>query len=121
MRWDEAQAGHIIDGRGNAILFCDDAIFPQCVACNIFRNGNKVEYTLWFLKKFGQEKLDELRILAKQPVKRKEADYEVLIEEYKQKITKLSAGEKTVPSRTPLGMPALASRACAYKITKGDV
>jgi hypothetical protein len=91
--WSELQAGHIIDGRGNAILFCDDAIFPQCYACNCCKHGNKVNYVRWFIDKFGLRKLDELCALAKKPLKRRVEDYEVLIEEYKSKIAKLEGAK----------------------------
>jgi hypothetical protein len=95
MRWEDIQAGHIIDGRGASILFVDEGIFPQCYDCNCPKNGNKVEYKIWFIKNFGEEKLNELRMLAKKPFKpsRREDDYSALIEEYKFKILQLKGGK----------------------------
>jgi len=36
----EMQCGHGIGGRGNAIIFDEDLLRPQCYSCNIMKYGN---------------------------------------------------------------------------------
>jgi hypothetical protein len=64
--WNQMQAGHFIDGRNNTVLFCETGVHPQCMRCNIFLKGNKIEYYKFMQKNFGEEMIDELRFRAKQ-------------------------------------------------------
>ena len=41
---EKLQAGHFVDGRGNAILFDEECVHAQCVQCNCMKHGNKAEY-----------------------------------------------------------------------------
>lgn len=36
----------------------DDNCYPQCVGCNVFRNGSYMEYTRFMQKKFGLDHVD---------------------------------------------------------------
>jgi len=76
------QAGHFIPGRKNSILFNEESTFGQCYGCNCGRNGNVINYYPFMLKRYGQEKIDELIALNKTEVKftieeleEKEKDY----------------------------------------------
>lgn len=64
--WKEMQAGHFVDGHGNAIMFDEQLVHPQCFKCN-FKSfgclaGNKVKYTLFMMKKYAlsPEQIEEI-------------------------------------------------------------
>jgi len=78
--WKDLQAGRFIDGRNNSILFDERGVHPQCLACNIFKSGNKVEYFRFMQEKYGDKVIDELRIQAKQPKTIKIFEYQEMIE-----------------------------------------
>jgi hypothetical protein len=88
----EAQAGHAIGGRRNAVLFDDSIIRPQCYACNAKHIGNGRPHI--FMTKLVLEngwdwwtvKVDE----AKRAVKYTSSDLEDLIQSYKQKLESLA-------------------------------
>lgn len=63
--WQEAQAGHFIDGRNNSVLYHEGLVHPQCVRCNLFLNGNKVKYTVFMAHKYclTLDQIDELQNL----------------------------------------------------------
>lgn len=77
------QAGHFIPGRTNSILFVEDNCFPQCKACNIFLHGNIIAYYEFMVKRFGLEKVSELKILKRQNVKLTREWYEQKTAHYK--------------------------------------
>jgi len=61
VHWKELQAGHFIDGKGNAILFDELGVHPQCYSCNCMKSGNKIEYFRFMQEKYGDEVIDYLR------------------------------------------------------------
>ena len=56
---EELHAGHFVQGRGNAILFDERGVFPQCYVCNVRKHGALLEY-LDFMKRHYGEKADEV-------------------------------------------------------------
>jgi hypothetical protein len=90
--WKEAQAGHFVGGRTNAVLFHPDLVHVQCVACNVFRSGNYAAYTLFMLDLYGREKVEEFLALKNKVVKYTRSDLEDLIQGYKQKLEGLANG-----------------------------
>ena len=54
------QAGHLVSGRTNGVLFDERGIFPQCYACNVCRQGMGAEYTVFILENYGQGVVDDL-------------------------------------------------------------
>ena len=89
--WKEAQAGHFVPGRTNAVLFHPDLVHVQCIACNIFRGGNYAAYTLFMLDRYGREKVEEFLSLKHKVVKLARSDLEAIIETYKQKLQALGS------------------------------
>ena len=88
--WKEMQAGHFIDSRNNSVLFNEDLVHPQCPACNMFKKGNKVKYTLFMLKKGWTEKeIEEMTTLKFATKKITEEDYQEMIEELQDKLVGL--------------------------------
>ena len=56
----DIHAGHLLAGRSNSILFEEDAVFPQCVICNCFKDGNEKVFKAWYINKFGEDKYWEM-------------------------------------------------------------
>lgn len=83
----ELQAGHLIDGRGNSILFDESGVYPQCLACNVFKHGNKIMYMQALERKFGTSTAiclrDELQRISKLAKKFTYEDYEKIYLKYK--------------------------------------
>jgi hypothetical protein len=90
----EAQAGHAIGGRNNAVLLDVEILRPQCVACNVFRRGNYPIFTAKLIREHGLEWFEEKLIAARQAVKVSREDYENVIERFKQKIQELEEKER---------------------------
>lgn len=57
---NKMQAGHFLDGSTNASRFSEIQIHPQCYACNVLMNGNKVLYFLQMERKYGREVVDQI-------------------------------------------------------------
>lgn len=83
------QAGHFIQGRGNAVLFDERIVYSQCLSCNgnppYGKGGNYVEYYVFMLEEWGQIMIDEFRALKHKTVIYKNFDYERIEQEYKEK------------------------------------
>ena len=92
--WKQMQSGHYIDGRCNAVLFEEDLVHVQCFACNCMLHGKKSEYAAFMYETYGEDRVNELRVLSKTTVKRSYSDYEILEQELKQKLKKLGEDRK---------------------------
>lgn len=67
--WRELEAGHLVPGRGNAILFDERAVNPQCRRCNGHFRGNTIVYYPKMVAIHGQAAVDEM--VAKRYITRK--------------------------------------------------
>lgn len=89
----QLQAGHFIQGRGNAVLFDERLVYSQCLGCNgnppIGKGGNYVEYFIFMEEEWGRIMIDEFRALKHQTVIYKIPDYERLTQEFKTKTIEL--------------------------------
>lgn len=59
-------AGHFIGkgfGGSSGVRFDERNINFQCIPCNRFQEGNKLEYRKFMIKKYGQDVIDELERL----------------------------------------------------------
>lgn len=87
----EAQAGHSIPGRHNAVLLDDSICRPQCYGCNCGKSGQHHIFATKLIKENGMEwwerKLEGARLL----VKFTRDDIEQLIQNYKNKLETLDA------------------------------
>jgi len=79
----EAQAGHGISGRSNAILFEEDIVRPQCSGCNIFKGGSYDVFIPKLIREIGQDRYEDLVRLKGTPVKRTHEWYIEQAEKYK--------------------------------------
>ena len=87
--WKELHAGHFVGGRTNSVLFNEDIVKPQCLTCNVFKNGNYGPYTLKMIDQYGRAKVEEFLSLRHQVKKYTLADLEELIQAYKLKLAAL--------------------------------
>lgn len=58
--WRQLEAGHLVPGRGNAVLFSEIGVNPQCRKCNGYLRGNIIVYYPKMVKAHGQEVVDTL-------------------------------------------------------------
>lgn len=91
----QLQAGHFIQGRGNAVLFDERLVYTQCVGCNgnppYGKGGNYVEYFRFMLDEVGLKKIDEFRALKSDTIQYKEFHFKELEEKFKRKTEALTS------------------------------
>lgn len=85
----ELQAGHFIDGRGDAVLFDERLVYSQCYGCNVGKKGHYVEYFVFMEREWGREKIDEFRALKHETRNFKEHHFLELKEEFDRKTKEL--------------------------------
>lgn len=86
---ENMHAGHFV-GRANRCTRWDERnVNVQCVSCNTYKEGNKDEYALFLVKKYGVEVLDELNRLKHSVCKMGTPWLEESIKDYKQRIKEL--------------------------------
>lgn len=49
------QAGHLIAGRHNSVLFDERGCHAQCQMCNVWLSGNTMKYYRHMVEKYGDE------------------------------------------------------------------
>lgn len=86
MPYNQAQAGHFISGRNNAVLFDERLVHVQCRMCNIWLGGNYVAYTLFMLTKHTREEIEEFQALKHKTVKYSIPDLLAMEEDLKEKL-----------------------------------
>jgi hypothetical protein len=87
----QAQCGHGIGGRHNAVLYDESICRAQCVRCNVFLRGNYPIFTTKLIKENGMDWWEKKLDGARQLVKLTRSDIEDLIQTYKQKLEELPA------------------------------
>ena len=100
MHWKEAQAGHAVAGRGNSILFCEDAVRVQCQRCNIWLGGNYTPFHIKLQKELGNDILEKLYALSKKPRPFTVGELEEIYLLYKGYCEKISGISKKARSST---------------------
>lgn len=63
--WKQQQNGHYVSRGCLPLRYREDNCHCQCVACNVFKNGNYTVYSLKMIEKYGVEKLKELEQIKK--------------------------------------------------------
>ena len=81
--WKEMQAGHYPQGRGNAVLFDEEAVHGQCYGCNVCNHGRLDVYAIFMVKKYGQEILDEMVRRKNISITYFESDFKEIAQKYK--------------------------------------
>ena len=85
-RWLEMQAGHAIPGRHNAVLFDEEIVKVQCVACNIFKRGNYPIFTTKLIKAHGMEWWENKLANSRKTVKYTRFDIQEIIDKYTERL-----------------------------------
>lgn len=60
MPWKQAQNGHFVSRRVNALRYDDENCNGQCYSCNVMRYGEQFEYAQALDKKYGKGTADAL-------------------------------------------------------------
>lgn len=90
--WKEMQAGHFIaKAQGNATAWDLRNIHVQCYRCNINLGGNGAEYYPFMIATYGQDVVDELRALSHTSVKLYASDYDDMIDDISNRLSKLAS------------------------------
>jgi hypothetical protein len=87
----EAQAGHAIPGRHNAVLLDHEICRPQCRRCNVFMGGRYEIFTAKLIRENGLEWFEEKLLKARETVKFTKGDLLELIDNYKKKLEEINA------------------------------
>lgn len=58
--WREFEAGHLVPGRTNAVLFDERSVRPQCRRCNGHFRGNVIVFYPKMVRLLGQDIVDEI-------------------------------------------------------------
>ena len=87
---NKTTAGHGISGRTNAVLFMEEVVRPQCIACNVFAGGRYRVFTAKLIDELGGEEYDRLAQLARKTVVYTPYDYMEIEQKYLKKLWDLS-------------------------------
>ena len=87
--WTELEAGHFISCRFEATRFDERNCNPQCKKCNRFEYGNQFEHGVKIDQIHGEGTAEKIWIKSKMKCFRKQDDYEIIAETYKQKLNEL--------------------------------
>ena len=78
----EAQAGHAIPGRTNAVLFDPEIVRPQCPRCNVWNRGMYHIFTTKLIKENGLDWWEEKLRASRMPLKLSRIALESIITRY---------------------------------------
>lgn len=56
---DKLQGGHFCPRACYPLRWDERNVHPQCVRCNLYKNGAYIEYSQWFIKQYGQKLFDQ--------------------------------------------------------------
>lgn len=93
--WKEVDAGHFLDGRGNAILFDIRGIHPQCKPCNGRLKNRRVDnvdlaYLDFMRYRYDEKVISDLQKLRKTTRQFTVPELKKMTEEFKRKIAQLN-------------------------------
>lgn len=88
--WRDLQCGHYMSRRYMATRFDEDNCHAQCVACNMFNQGNIQGYRRGLLEKIGEKRIDLVEIKAMNTIRKySDLEYKELTKYYKLRTEKL--------------------------------
>ena len=89
--WKKSHAGHFISRSCHSVRWNEQNVNGQCPKCNLWSQGQQYAHSLTIDKKYGEGTAERLYRESKKTKQYTEADYEILIEEYKEKVKQLKA------------------------------
>lgn len=87
--WKDADNGHFINRKHMSLRFSETNCNAQCRSCNRFDEGNMTGYNIGMIKKYGQQTVNLLILAKNQQNKISDAEYQILIKNYQQKIKEI--------------------------------
>lgn len=84
--WVYLQCGHFFTRGRYATRWDLDNCHIQCLRCNVFLNGNYINYTRYMIDRYGRKFVDELERKSLTTVKITTAEIKDMIQEYKDKL-----------------------------------
>ena len=87
--WKELQAGHYISRGYKAVKYDENNVRPQCIADNLYRNGEPVKFRKNLVKEIGEQAVLELESKMDQPYKLTKYNIYELNEHFKTKLKEL--------------------------------
>jgi hypothetical protein len=94
LHWkQDAQAGHAIGGRHNAVLFDESIVRPQCCHCNIFLRGNYSIFAIKLIRENSMEWFEKKLADSRKTMKYTRSDLNDLIDLYKSKLKAIELRE----------------------------
>ena len=89
----EMQNGHFISRRSTSTRWLYNADMvnckPQCVACNMYRQGEQLKFYRRLVSEYGEDKVEEVIQLSKRTEKVTKGDLIYLIDMYKEELKNL--------------------------------
>ena len=86
---NKLQCGHFQSRKHLATRFDEHNCQPQCVGCNMFKQGEQYKFSIALDSKYGEGTAQELEFKARQITKFTRADYEEKITYYKSAVKNL--------------------------------
>jgi hypothetical protein len=80
--WTNLQAGHYLSRRYYGTRWSPENVFCQCLACNMYHEGNKPAFVRHLIKDFGLPYLEHLEILKNRMFKLEIFNLKILIQHY---------------------------------------
>ena len=87
--WRDVDNGHYVNRSHMATRYDEKNCNAQCRKCNRFDEGNNIGYTKGLVAKYGYKVINELDVKKHSISKMSKADYEILIDHYKNEVKKL--------------------------------
>lgn len=84
--WKEIQAGHFMSRKHYSTRWDERNVKTQCVACNVYRAGEQYKYSIFL----GSELANVLYLKSKELVKFTNYELEDMINDYSDKLKKLT-------------------------------
>ncbi len=79
-------AGHFISREKEATRYDEKNVHGQCQECNRFKYGKQYEHSLHIDKLYGKGTAESLLLKSRMTCKRNQFDYEMIAEEFKNKL-----------------------------------
>lgn len=84
--WRYQHCGHYVSRTCLPLRWDEKNTHVQCVACNLYKEGNKPNYTIYLIKEYGNDVLEYFEAKKNNTMKLDRTILQALISEYKQKI-----------------------------------
>ena len=89
--WKDIQNGHYMSRRYRSVRWSEDNCRPQCVACNIFNQGNIQMYRIALVKEIGEQRVSLIEARAMQDTcKYGEFELNAMIKHYTKEVERIA-------------------------------